>query len=319
MAGCSREQIIEMAEQLLLGSKTWQDFAWLSDDDRGRVKALVDRGAKALGERGQRQQTPQAAVQHALRQARDHHGTFIARRRRPQFLSQATGIQFSPFDYSILCHESEGVRRLVFEAIQRRLQSAETALWISCLPDDAWQALMEALPLPVVEEWEHRVGMLPEDIAAYERDSVQAKSALLTLNALQDADAVHPETQSALKDYRAQLEVALHTHCEALPQRMGLLEHLRGFSNTQWTKLAGFTPREDMGCFMEFLPDDVAARLTHPLPARQKEVVAEAMALHQRKRREDLRAWGDVMQALKQWMATVSQVVHLTVEVHEGD
>ncbi|MCB1134848.1 MAG: hypothetical protein KDK78_01165, partial [Chlamydiia bacterium] len=208
-------------------------------------------------------------------------------------------------------------RSLFFEALQRRLEAPELTLWISSLALTEWQAFREALSDRAIEEWERRVAALPEDIPLFEREAVWAKASIIITNTLKDASGLQDESLEAIKSYELHLEKQLDSYCRSLPEKMGLLGHLKNFTNVQWTKLAGFTPRSDLACILEFLPQDIRARMLQPLPAQQKQDVAELVRFHEDKRQKELRAFGEAIQALKHWAASIDKVVHLAVEYEE--
>lgn len=312
MARCSQERIFELAEQILLGERALKDLEGLDEDDLQRVGVIVKRGAKALAEeREKHTPLPSHLAKQAARKAQPGRSVFVPTQKRVSFLSQTTGIAFTPLDLSQFQSAPPAVWRQLMDGLTRKLQVDEWACWVGSLSQQEQKQVEAALPGGMWEEIVHRIENLEEEPPVYEREAAWAKVSMIAVQQLPLLEEESEAFTAYLTAYSCQLSEELKGYCKELPVKLGLLRHLREFTNLHWQKLAGFTPRDEMAYMVDFLPQDVVARLMDPLPARQKKEVQEGAFHHRKKREREVRAYGEVMHALKRWAATVDKVLAL--------
>lgn len=318
MRHLSQKEIYEMAQQLLLGEKTWEDFEWLEDDDRSRIQVIVKRGVKALAEQKERQGVPDHLIKKAANTKLASGYIYIPKRHKARFLSEAKGIRFRPFPIGEILKQEPSIRRRFIEQLNRKMTPEEMGIWLKELEPQNWERLQADLTPGLKEDFSYRLEKVGDEVAPYEKEASEAKYSITAVTFLKDCSGLTSESKRMVQDYHQELEEQLAKYCVALPEKMGVLSHLRRFTNHQWTKLAGFTPRREMSQMVDFLPDDVVARLLDPLPSVQKEDVNQLAARLAEDRQDNPRAYAETISSFKRWGSVVNKVVALSLESSQG-
>lgn len=281
---------MRIAEAIILGQKVWDDFTFPTQDDMLQVKAIVGRGVQALGENSRRVKT---------KTKREIGGTVTIREYvMGQSLAELlTEVPSSSFSFQKLAAEPKILRRHLLEALHQALSDDEMALLLS----------KEARTLESVLSDKEK-----ERFATFARPGEESPSGVasaVTLKFLgRHKDELTPALQEYVKEYRCHLQKQLEDHCRSLYKSLAIDKALAGYSDSQWRRLTGLTPRDQLGSMAFAITPESLERIFSCLPERQKKEVKEAMAWREKERERRLEICGDTLVALKKWVGLVNKI-----------
>ncbi len=283
----NQHQHKQIAEQIILGQKGWEDFQFPTQDDRLHVKAIVDRGVQALGE-GHRK------VKQKVK--REFGGAvtiqeFVMGHSLADILSTS---DCTPFVFDRLSKESKPLRRQLYEKLSCELSPEEFSALLAAdgapFKEVAKKKELERLPSKTVEP-------PPYGLAS-----------AVALKFMEKQEGVSEEAAAYLIDYRRSVGRQLDEQCKHLYGLLGLGKTLNGFSPEQWRRLVGLTPRDQLGTMAFAVPDKTLEKMAKMLPERQQNELQELITWKERERERRLETFGDAQVALKKWVGLVNRV-----------
>lgn len=306
----SQEEIYGLAEQVLAGLLSWDELKHLDSEDRSRIKVLVDRGPRSLGE-GQghvrlkkHQRMATSRQPHGLTQT-----VFIPLEKiKPDFHSLIQHIPLPALPTQALFGAENSLLKRWSAFLLCGMKEAGLAAYLNTFPPEHKQTFLEQLN-------PQRAKQLKESSPSDKQQSNKAaltQASLLTLRFLKEEEALSEELQLCVKHYCEELEESILIYCRSLPEGLGLSQSLKRFSDRQWQQLAGITPRSDMAQLADVLEAELFSKLTAPLPKRQIRDLEEDIAFCREQRKRNLERCSDLIQALRSWATLVEKAAQIT-------
>lgn len=308
MGRLSQEELYGYAEKLLGKQICWEQLHHLDDEDQGRLKALVDRGPRALAE-GQgklrlkkQQRVPGGRTPHQLVQT-----VFVPLERvKADFTTLIQHLPLTPFPIGELFKQEEELQTRWIAYLFRDLREDLLMHFFAQLPLEQREALMEKLgprATHILEEGEEQESESPEvDNAS------RIHCSLATLRFLREEKELSQELQEVTDEYSDQLEQEILDYYKQLPHSLGIIDIIEDFTDTQWQRLAGITPRLEMAQLATVLDPKFFKKLTAPLPQRQLKELEIDIDLCHKNRRKDIQRCAAVIEAVRNWARLVDKV-----------
>ena len=306
--GLSQKDIYLYAEKILAGILDWKQLEHLSDDDLARVKTVTDRGPAALSEQPVETRVDKRKLRAMQQQrGRGSDSTYVPLEDvKPDLLSLAAHIPFEPFPAKWLFAPTEIELNTVMEALTRRLSARDLALYLGTLKEGEREQLLAAVSPMKAKDIEVQLEQLSE--APKEQVDVALSGASLVLLELFRKTKISPGLEQMIGSYSQELESSILRYCQVLPERLGITGVLSKFTDQNWMRLAGLTPREDMARLGMILDRPYFEKLKKPLPERQSKELQEFMKQQVQDRERDPERIGDIITTLRSWTATVTKV-----------
>jgi len=285
----SQDEHRRIAEQIILGQKGWGDFDFPSEDDRLHVQAIVDRGVQAIGE-GQRK------VKQRIKKDIDGNVSMKEFAIGYSLSEVLTEGGCTPFSIAETADEPQPLRRQHFEALTQALSELEMATLVK----SEGKVLTELLS----EQEEGKLERLGEEV----QDIPQGLASAVSLSFFEKHKEYSPELGQYLTSYRTTLESELDVHCKKLYKLLAIDPVLNHFSESQWKRLVGLTPRDQMGAMAFALTPETLKKLKQLLPARQRSDLDEIMGWRVMERERRLETYGDSISSLKRWVGLVNKI-----------
>lgn len=319
----NESELYDFAAQILLEEKSWEDFNFLTEDDKGRVQSIVSRGKQALAQKRFKQERHEVLTSNNLHKIlntspveRSSKKEDLNKRRiGVTKLAQRAG--FSVFPLLKIEKETSLVRRKLMEVLSRRLEAKDIALLFTVLlegeADYMLAVVSENLAKDIQFHMENKVELAKW--TDYDANAVYAKYSIAAATyLLKEADVtalLKEEVVQYLEDLFKQLQV----YCSGLPKKLGINDILSTFDLFKWRKLAGLTPRSDMAILSFVIDKAYLDQILECLPATQKEDVLQGIQFNERKYQGDIEFFVKVLEILKSWTVIVGK---LSKEEEEG-
>lgn len=295
----SEPEIHQIAEAVILGYRSLNEYRDLSKDDRARVERIVERGSEGLGALERKVQVQKRQLRGRL--GRSPTGTALVSEAPQEDLAELFGGLGAPaFDVGQLI--SDSMRRSYVAELQRALSPDELAAYASTLSADQLTRLTDGLADGQRLRWEPAAGL-----SDHERERALGKAGWVAVRFLEGWSDLQGEGQTYLEDFKSRLAKRLHSHSQQLMQVLRVPERLGQMDERQQRILLGLTPREDLARFGPALEPGVLNALLTQLPARQQQDLREELEHYAQRRKQDLRDYLPMFAAVKNWGATVKK------------
>ncbi len=307
----NERDLFEFASQLLLEEKKWEDFEFLSNEEKGKLLTILRRGQRMLESHDtssksaatSRKRMGELFSKESMRTTAQG-----AHARQGEVLRLAQRVAFVVFPLDVLIGESDLVRRKVMEVLNRRLSPTDLSLLLMNLPEDELALFLNAISPRLAEEIHALIKSSKNSTSEHDIETVLAKYSVEVIRYLKDREDISETLQTYVKEYFENLKKHLDDYCKGLPKKLGVLEKLSSFNDGLWKKLTGLTPRSDMALLAEVLPQENWEKLISFLPAQQKEDVRERVTFNQRERQREIRVFVDYIQSVKHFLILINKV-----------
>lgn len=310
-ARCNRDEIYRYAEQVLLGDLQVDDLKQrLHKDDIAKVKTVVKRGPAALAEvRGEKVVDKTKLRRLMQRKGQKGKAVYIPlTSERPDFIALIQHIPFRPFPTQLVMKETKIFRTALMTSLTRRMKMRDLAIFLNTLDPQQQDKLLSCSSEAVQNELKGQLEKLQDEEGELHTEVPLAQYSLVTTQFMRQQDYLAPSIREGLQQYILDIEQDIIEYCRQMPQRMGTLQDIQHFTDHQWRRLAGLTPREDMAQLHAILDEATFKKLTGPLPERQHKELSEQIDFWERSRRQDIERLGSLVSCVKQWAGIIQKV-----------
>lgn len=310
-ARLNREEIYRYAEQVLIGDNSLDDLKEkLHEDDLNKVRTVVNRGPAVFAEERGEKVVNKTKLRRILARTNTQPGKAVYIPLDPEkvdFITLIQNIPFNPFPIRIVLKETVGFRSSLMTSLLARMKVRDVAIFLSTLTPEQQEPLLSCTSERLQKELQDHLEKLAEE-ESVSTELPLAQYSLVTTLFMREQDYLAPSIREGLDQYVVDVEKDIVEYCRQMPQRLGLVKDLDVFSDQQWMRLAGMTPREEMAQLHAVLERSTFEKLVKPLPARQREDLNEKISFWERHRRHDLRRLGQIVSCLKNWTGIVEKV-----------
>lgn len=300
----SEKSLLDLAEQVLLGLRKIEHLQELEEDDLARIQAAVRIGPLIWADEGRNAWAEAYAVRPIQVRSNDGPYIYVPDRSKKGLATIANQLEFSPFPFPELRSLETSPFHRLCEAWSRELNAVDIGIFLRSLAPHILGRVFDSLGDNHQGEWRYLMEKKwPSNFPGYEEEQVQKRVSCVILNFLKQEHLL-PEI---IEDYQNQIYEEIQNCLQSFPERMNLKSFLENFSELNWGRLAGFTPRDSMVDLAFVLPQNWLEKLTNPLPERQKPDLRHSIALAKKQQGNVDTAYQRLV-SFKRWVAQLVKV-----------
>lgn len=310
------EELALLAEDILLGAKKIEDYAFLSEEELSKLKSLIHIGIDGLSAYSKTYRAKfhkPCLEEEEIWPEFDRHKVAALKRERKErqkrlLYSLAKRLTFQIFPMEIIRQEEKIVQSKVIEALSRKLGAADIALFCSAFSEEDIEWIFANISGNYIAEIQHHLQLISEEDLNRRFDAVAAKYSIIVSQALKHISEASKKLHDFALQYSAKLAQELKVYCINLFAMLSIEAQLEAFSEQDWKRFVGITPRKDLAAIHFVLPENFWKQIMEIIPFYQRDDLSEMAVKYIADAQDNLTLFIESADALKRAVSQIKKV-----------